>query len=163
MASQAAVLKFLEGKDGSVTMADIEKLDKDQKRRLQNAFYEYLKKNPDQKSDNKTLEDKNSALLNFLLDTQAACKRVGNNTSQVIVQKNNNEKVVGDFLGSPRFYTTYRDESLNGVIAKIARSTHRGSLMRSAHMYRAEIDAEIARHCRRKERAYKALAEAGVS
>ena len=27
--------------------------------------------------------------------------------------------------GNPRFYSTYRDESFNGVLAKIARGTHR--------------------------------------
>ena len=37
------------------------------------------------------------------------------------------------FLGNPRYYTTYRDESLNGVVARIARSTHRWSLMRTCH------------------------------
>ena len=29
--------------------------------------------------------------------------------------------------GNPRLYSTYRDESLNGVIAKIARSAHRST------------------------------------
>ena len=37
------------------------------------------------------------------------------------------------YLGNPLCYSTYRDESLNGVIARIARSTHRWSLMRSVH------------------------------
>ena len=29
------------------------------------------------------------------------------------------------YKGNPRFYSTYKDESFNGVLAKIARATHR--------------------------------------
>ena len=36
--------------------------------------------------------------------------------------------------GNPRHYGTYKDESLNGVIAKIARSCHRSSFGLSVHM-----------------------------
>ena len=35
--------------------------------------------------------------------------------------------------GNLRFYTTYRDESLNGVIARIARSCHRRSWHKMVH------------------------------
>ena len=37
--------------------------------------------------------------------------------------------------GNPRFYSTYRDESLNGVIARIAKSTHRWSFMDVTHRH----------------------------
>jgi hypothetical protein len=36
--------------------------------------------------------------------------------------------------GNPRYYHTYRDESLNGVIAKIGRSCHRTAFGLSVHM-----------------------------
>jgi hypothetical protein len=36
-------------------------------------------------------------------------------------------------LGNPRFYTCYKDESLNGVVVKMARSCHRMTFMRSVH------------------------------
>lgn len=35
--------------------------------------------------------------------------------------------------GNPRMYTTYRDESFNGLIAKIARSVHRRTWANSVH------------------------------
>jgi hypothetical protein len=37
------------------------------------------------------------------------------------------------YLGNPRFYSCYHDESLNGVVVKIARSCHRMTFMRSVH------------------------------
>jgi hypothetical protein len=37
------------------------------------------------------------------------------------------------YLGNPRFYTCYLDESMNGVVVKIARSCHRMTFMRSVH------------------------------
>jgi hypothetical protein len=37
------------------------------------------------------------------------------------------------FLGNPRFYHCYHDESLNGVVVKIAKSCHRMTFMRSVH------------------------------
>jgi hypothetical protein len=36
-------------------------------------------------------------------------------------------------LGNPRFYTCYKDESLNGVVVKIARSCHKMTFMHSVH------------------------------
>ena len=36
-------------------------------------------------------------------------------------------------LGNPRFYHTFRDESLNGVVVKLARSCHRTTFMDSVH------------------------------
>jgi hypothetical protein len=36
-------------------------------------------------------------------------------------------------LGNPRFYHCYHDESLNGVVKKIAKSCHRMTLMHSVH------------------------------
>ena len=36
-------------------------------------------------------------------------------------------------LGNPRFYSCYRDESLNGVLVKIARSAHRLCFMKTVH------------------------------
>ena len=35
--------------------------------------------------------------------------------------------------GNPRFYTTYKDESLNGVVARIAKSCHRRSWEFNVH------------------------------
>ena len=35
--------------------------------------------------------------------------------------------------GNPRFYPTYRDESINGVIAKLARSSHRSTFADTVH------------------------------
>jgi hypothetical protein len=37
------------------------------------------------------------------------------------------------YLGNPRFYSCYIDESLNGVVVKIARSCHRLTFMHSVH------------------------------
>ena len=37
------------------------------------------------------------------------------------------------YLGNPRFYSCYQDESLNGVVVKIARSCHRLTFMHSVH------------------------------
>ena len=37
------------------------------------------------------------------------------------------------YLGNPRFYTCYHDESLNGVVVKIARSCHRLTFMTTVH------------------------------
>ena len=37
------------------------------------------------------------------------------------------------YLGNPRAYTTYRDESLNGVIAKIAATCHSAVFAESVH------------------------------
>ena len=36
-------------------------------------------------------------------------------------------------LGNPRFYSCYRDESLNGVLVKISRSAHRMTFMQTVH------------------------------
>ena len=36
-------------------------------------------------------------------------------------------------LGNPKFYHTYKDESLNGVIVKIARSSHRLTFYETVH------------------------------
>ena len=36
-------------------------------------------------------------------------------------------------FGNPRFYWTYRDEGMNGVLAKIARSCHRRHWMETVH------------------------------
>ena len=36
-------------------------------------------------------------------------------------------------LGNPRCYTTYKDENLNGAIAKIAKTTHRATFCESVH------------------------------
>ena len=36
-------------------------------------------------------------------------------------------------LGNPKYYSTYRDESLNGVVVKLARSSHRLVFMESVH------------------------------
>ena len=44
-------------------------------------------------------------------------------------------------LGNPRFYWTYRDESLNGVLIKVARSAHRGRFMETIHDKFAWIEA----------------------
>ena len=38
--------------------------------------------------------------------------------------------------GNPRLYSTYRDESLNGIIAKIARSAHRRTWSNVIHFKR---------------------------
>ena len=37
------------------------------------------------------------------------------------------------YLGNPRFYSCYHDESLNGVVVEIAKSCHRMTFMRSVH------------------------------
>jgi len=36
-------------------------------------------------------------------------------------------------FGSPRYYWTYKDESINGVVAKIARSCHRRAWAETVH------------------------------
>ena len=82
------VLKFLEGRDGSdITLSEIDGLDPPQRKSLQNAFYEFMKKkDPDlmsQYSGCATREERKHCLLNFLIDTSATTKRVGTNTSSV--------------------------------------------------------------------------------
>jgi hypothetical protein len=37
------------------------------------------------------------------------------------------------YLGNPRFYTCYKDESLNGVVVKIAKSCHKLTFMHTVH------------------------------
>jgi hypothetical protein len=39
-----------------------------------------------------------------------------------------------DILGAPKLYATFRDESLNGVVAKVARSCHRNNFSRMVHV-----------------------------
>ena len=36
-------------------------------------------------------------------------------------------------LGNPRFYHTYRDESLNGIVVRIAKTAHRLTFMHTVH------------------------------
>jgi hypothetical protein len=38
-----------------------------------------------------------------------------------------------DVLGNPKYYTCYHDESLNGVVIKLARSCHRMTFMQTVH------------------------------
>lgn len=43
------------------------------------------------------------------------------------------------FKGNPRLYTTYRDESFNGMLAKVARSCHRKTWMNTIHWKSREL------------------------
>ena len=46
------------------------------------------------------------------------------------------------FKGNPRLYTTYRDESFNGLLAKIARSCHRRTWMNAIHWKCRELHSK---------------------
>ena len=55
------------------------------------------------------------------------------------------------YKGNPRMYTTYRDESFNGLIAKIARSCHRRTWMNAIHWKCREL------HCKNHKKVIKDL------
>ena len=68
-----------------------------------------------------------------------------------ILDDNTTDMAMEETLISPRFYTTYRSESFNGMLAAIARGCHSLSFYGDVHLRASVLNARsIAKHMTNK-------------